>query len=296
MDTPRPPRRFPFILGVVLAVAAASSWHSRSTWDAPGVPRVGWRGTVWPLHTWPLASGSISVLGRRTSIAEEAACRPSSWRRVRAATAGHGARSTTPSRRRHGPAPTTGPGAGEVIPAEAYPGRRRRDLRAVLARRANRAVHRGRPFARWRVWACLRGDHRAETGRARPRRRVQPGPGVLVDPPSSRHHSGRIRRTSMACGPTSRRSTPSTGSRARPSSGRRRWPACRSRSSSLHATNRASTRPPTRLIADAWLAAFESLSPGQITHTIAWGAGHDIQIDRPDLVIEATRRLIALAR
>ena len=49
-------------------------------------------------------------------------------------------------------------------------------------------------------------------------------------------------------------------------------------------------------IADAWLAAFESLSPGNVTHTTAWGAGHDIQIDRPDLVIEATQRLIALAR
>ena len=50
------------------------------------------------------------------------------------------------------------------------------------------------------------------------------------------------------------------------------------------------------LIADAWRSAFESLSPGRVTHTTAWGAGHNIQIDRPDLVIEATRRLIALAR
>ena len=50
------------------------------------------------------------------------------------------------------------------------------------------------------------------------------------------------------------------------------------------------------LIADAWRGAFESLSPGHVTHTTAWGAGHNIQIDRPDLVIEATRRLIALAR
>ena len=50
------------------------------------------------------------------------------------------------------------------------------------------------------------------------------------------------------------------------------------------------------LIADAWQNAFESLSPGHVTHTTAWGAGHNIHIDRPDLVIEATRRLIALAR
>ena len=50
------------------------------------------------------------------------------------------------------------------------------------------------------------------------------------------------------------------------------------------------------LIADAWRSAYESLSPGRVTHTTAWGAGHNIQIDRPDLVIEATRRLIELAR
>ena len=49
-------------------------------------------------------------------------------------------------------------------------------------------------------------------------------------------------------------------------------------------------------IAKAWLTAFEALSPGHVTHTVAWGAGHNIQIDRPDLVIEATRRLIALSR
>ena len=49
-------------------------------------------------------------------------------------------------------------------------------------------------------------------------------------------------------------------------------------------------------IADAWQAAHKSLSPGHVTYAIAWGAGHNIHIDRPDLVIEATRRLIALAR
>ncbi len=49
-------------------------------------------------------------------------------------------------------------------------------------------------------------------------------------------------------------------------------------------------------IADAWRAAYESLSPGHVTYTTAWGAGHNIHIDRPDLVIEATRRLIELAR
>ena len=50
------------------------------------------------------------------------------------------------------------------------------------------------------------------------------------------------------------------------------------------------------LIADAWLAARESLSPGMVRQTTAWGAGHEIQIDRPDLIIDAARRLIDLAR
>jgi pimeloyl-ACP methyl ester carboxylesterase len=54
--------------------------------------------------------------------------------------------------------------------------------------------------------------------------------------------------------------------------------------------------PTNAAIADAWRAAFESLSPGHVVQTTAWGAGHDIQIDRPDLVIEAARRLVASAR
>jgi pimeloyl-ACP methyl ester carboxylesterase len=49
-------------------------------------------------------------------------------------------------------------------------------------------------------------------------------------------------------------------------------------------------------IAAAWRAAFDSLSPGLIRWTTAWGAGHNVQIDRPDMVIEATRRLVDLAR
>ena len=49
-------------------------------------------------------------------------------------------------------------------------------------------------------------------------------------------------------------------------------------------------------ITAAWRAAYESLSPGSVRHTIAWGAGHIVQVDRPDLVIEATRRLVALVR
>jgi pimeloyl-ACP methyl ester carboxylesterase len=50
------------------------------------------------------------------------------------------------------------------------------------------------------------------------------------------------------------------------------------------------------VIAEAWRAAYESLSPGIVRYTVAWGAGHNVQIDRPDLVVEATRRLIDLAR
>lgn len=49
-------------------------------------------------------------------------------------------------------------------------------------------------------------------------------------------------------------------------------------------------------IATAWRAAYDSLSPGRVRWTTAWGAGHNVQIDRPDLVIEAVRRLVDAAR
>ena len=49
-------------------------------------------------------------------------------------------------------------------------------------------------------------------------------------------------------------------------------------------------------IAQARIDAYETLSPGHVRYTTAWGAGHDVQIDRPDLVIEATRRLVDGAR
>lgn len=49
-------------------------------------------------------------------------------------------------------------------------------------------------------------------------------------------------------------------------------------------------------IAAAWRAAFDTLSPGRIRTTTAWGAGHNVQIDRPDLVIEAVRRLVGGVR
>jgi hypothetical protein len=49
-------------------------------------------------------------------------------------------------------------------------------------------------------------------------------------------------------------------------------------------------------VAESRRAAFESLSPGRVVQTTAWGAGHDIHIDRPDLVIASVRRLVDLAR
>jgi pimeloyl-ACP methyl ester carboxylesterase len=45
-------------------------------------------------------------------------------------------------------------------------------------------------------------------------------------------------------------------------------------------------------IAAAWEAAYQSLSPGFVRWTLAWGAGHNVQIDRPDLVIDVVRRLL----
>lgn len=41
---------------------------------------------------------------------------------------------------------------------------------------------------------------------------------------------------------------------------------------------------------------YEALSPGRVTLTIAWGAGHMVQFDRPDLVVEAVRRIVATVR
>ncbi len=49
-------------------------------------------------------------------------------------------------------------------------------------------------------------------------------------------------------------------------------------------------------IADASRAAYEALSPGLVRQTTAWGAGHQIQVDRPDLVIDAVRRIVETAR
>jgi len=54
--------------------------------------------------------------------------------------------------------------------------------------------------------------------------------------------------------------------------------------------------PTNDAIAAAWQSAFESLSPGRVRYEIAWGAGHVIQADRPDLVIAAARELVDRTR
>ena len=63
----------------------------------------------------------------------------------------------------------------------------------------------------------------------------------------------------------------------------RRGPA-RSRSSSRRGTTRRLGEATNAAVAEAWRAGYESLSPGLVRHTIAWGAGHVIQVDRPDVV------------
>ena len=45
-------------------------------------------------------------------------------------------------------------------------------------------------------------------------------------------------------------------------------------------------------IAAAWVDAYESLSPGHVRYEIAWGAGHVIQVDRPDLVVDTILRQV----
>ena len=49
-------------------------------------------------------------------------------------------------------------------------------------------------------------------------------------------------------------------------------------------------------IAEAWQQAYESLSPGHVRYELAWGAGHVIQADRPELVLAAARELVDRVR
>jgi pimeloyl-ACP methyl ester carboxylesterase len=54
--------------------------------------------------------------------------------------------------------------------------------------------------------------------------------------------------------------------------------------------------PTNDAITAAWEAAYDSLSPGNVRYELAWGAGHIVQADRPDLVIAAGRELVDGAR
>jgi pimeloyl-ACP methyl ester carboxylesterase len=45
----------------------------------------------------------------------------------------------------------------------------------------------------------------------------------------------------------------------------------------------------------AWRAAYEGLSAGRVTYEYAWGSGHVIPVDRPDLVIDIVLRVVAEA-
>ena len=54
--------------------------------------------------------------------------------------------------------------------------------------------------------------------------------------------------------------------------------------------------PTNVAIAAAWESAFVSLSPGTVRYEIAWGAGHIIQADRPDLVIAAAQEVVEAVR
>ncbi len=49
-------------------------------------------------------------------------------------------------------------------------------------------------------------------------------------------------------------------------------------------------------IVEARLAGYEALSPGHVRVTTASGSGHLVQLDRPDLVVAAVRRLVEAAR
>jgi pimeloyl-ACP methyl ester carboxylesterase len=54
--------------------------------------------------------------------------------------------------------------------------------------------------------------------------------------------------------------------------------------------------PTNDAISAAWQAAYDSLSPGNVRYELAWGAGHIVQADRPDLVIAAGRDLVEQTR
>ena len=298
MDTTRRPRRFPFVLGVVLAIVAgivARTRHRRGT--RRGSRRLA--GAPPPAAPY-FAAGERIDIGPRSLYLD---CRGSGLPTV-VLEAGFGKRQRDLER---GPRCARDDdadvrlrphrAAGGATRAPAHPRRRGRGPAGPAGRRGRAgAVHRGRPLARRRV-------------RPRLRRRRSGGrwPGSCSSTPSTRTSNPPGSTLSSAL--RGEYETRLDGLRAHVSQvDSLDWPASEAQ---LRAAALAglpievlvAPRYEPRLdaatnaaIADAWRAAFESLSPGHVTHTTAWGAGHNIQIDRPDLVIEATRRLIALAR
>ena len=277
--------------------AAPRRW--RSTSPGPGVPAAGSRGTACPRRTWRPANGSTSA--PRSLYLD---CRGSGSPTV-ILEAGSG------QRQRHvGRGPRR---AGDDDPdVRLRPGRARAERPATAATpsptRPPISGRSSRPRASpaRSSWSATRSA--APTAASSRRRIGARSPGSCWSTRSIRTSratgstrcSGRsaasTRRGWTACARTSRASTRSTGRRARPSFGRSSLAglpievlvAPRGEPRLDEATNAA--------IAEAWRAAFESLSPGHVVHTVAWGAGHEIQIDRPDLVIESVRRLLALGR
>ncbi len=49
-------------------------------------------------------------------------------------------------------------------------------------------------------------------------------------------------------------------------------------------------------VAEAWIEGFEALRPASLEYTVVWGVGHNIQFDRPSIVIERVRALVDRAR
>jgi pimeloyl-ACP methyl ester carboxylesterase len=49
-------------------------------------------------------------------------------------------------------------------------------------------------------------------------------------------------------------------------------------------------------IAASTQAGYEALSPGRVTYALAYFSSHNVQFDRPDLVVEAARRIVEAVR
>jgi pimeloyl-ACP methyl ester carboxylesterase len=49
-------------------------------------------------------------------------------------------------------------------------------------------------------------------------------------------------------------------------------------------------------IRTTWEEAYRSLSPGRTTYEYAWGSGHVIPVDRPDVVVDVVRRVVGEVR